>query len=102
VLTHEPRHLRSWLIFDVRQKIIRSSTNNKNKMAVHHVTFTVPERDLGKSDVEFDVKKDRTKLGKLKVSKGTVVWVPKDYTYGYKLGWAEFAALLEKHGAKEE
>jgi hypothetical protein len=67
----------------------------------HDVTFTLPERGLGKADVEFRIKRDGSKLGTLKVSKGSVVWVPKDYSYGYKMGWADFADLMEQHGKKE-
>jgi len=67
----------------------------------HDVTFTLPERDLGKADVEFRIKRDGSKHGTLKVSKGSVVWVPKDHSYGYKMGWAGFADLMEQHGTKE-
>jgi hypothetical protein len=68
----------------------------------HNVTFTIPERDLGKADVEFQVKKGGSKLGTLKVSKGTVVWVPKDHSYGYKVGWTDFDTLMKDHGTKEQ
>ncbi|HPC61672.1 MAG TPA: hypothetical protein PKX23_13500 [Verrucomicrobiota bacterium] len=67
----------------------------------HSVTFTLPERDLGKADVEFRVKYDGSVLGTLKVSKGTVVWVPKDHTYGYKIGWRDFDTLMRQHATKE-
>jgi len=40
----------------------------------HNVKFSIPERDLGRSDVEFCVSDGRAKIGTLKVSKGTVVW----------------------------
>jgi len=55
-------------------------------MAQHDVSFTVPERALGKADLEFRVKRDGKVLGRLKVSNGTIVWVPKDASYGYKMG----------------
>ena len=42
----------------------------------HDVAFTLPERPLGKVDIEFMVKKNGAVLGKLKVSKGTIDWVP--------------------------
>ena len=55
-------------------------------MAQHDVTFTIPERPLGKADLEFKVKSDGDMVGRLKVSNGTIVWVPKNATYGFKLG----------------
>ena len=70
-------------------------------MAQHEVKFTVPERPLGKADVEFAIKRDGEALGRLKVSNGTVVWVPKNKTYGFKLGWVKFDELMQKHGQSE-
>ena len=69
-------------------------------MAQHDVTFTIPERDLGKSDVGFVIKKDGAALGKLEISKGAVVWFPKDHTYGYKLNWTDFGKLMVESGKK--
>ncbi len=70
-------------------------------MAQHEVTFTVPQRPLGKADVEFDIKRDGEALGRLKVSNGTIVWVPKNKTYGFKLGWGKFDELMQEHGKSE-
>ena len=52
----------------------------------HSVDFSIPARDLGRSDVEFNVNRGDGKLGTLKVSKGSVVWFPFGTSYGYKLG----------------
>ena len=56
----------------------------------HGVQFTVPKRDLGKADVLFDVKINGEKLGTLGVSKGSLVWYPKNNSYGHKISWSEF------------
>ncbi len=71
-------------------------------MAQHDVSFTVPERALGKADLEFRVKRDGKVLGRLKVSNGTIVWVPKDASYGYKMGWADFDKFMQEHGKREK
>lgn len=42
-------------------------------MARHEVRFTVPQRPLGKADVEFDIKRNGEALGRLKVSKALSV-----------------------------
>jgi hypothetical protein len=70
-------------------------------MAQHEVKFTVPERPLGKADVEFGIKRDGEMLGRLKVSNGTVVWVPKSKQFGYKLGWSKFDELMQEYGESE-
>lgn len=69
-------------------------------MAKHDVTFTIPWRDLGRSDVEFEVKKDGKALGKLEISKGAAVWFSRDDTYGYKLSWTKFDKLMMKNGRR--
>lgn len=71
-------------------------------MAQHDVSFTVPERPLGKADVEFKIKRDGEVLGRLKISNGTVVWVPKNGQYGYRLGWKDFDELMRNQGKHEK
>lgn len=68
---------------------------------MHDVTFSIPARELGKADIEFEIKKDGSKFGTLKVSKGSVVWVPRDFTYGYNMGWGRFDELMQEYGTKE-
>ncbi len=70
-------------------------------MAQHEVKFTVPERPLGRADVEFSVKRDGEAIGRLKISNGSIVWVPKNKKYGFKLGWVRFDELMEEHGKGE-
>lgn len=66
----------------------------------HEVSFTIPSRTLGRSDVEFDVWQKGEKLGTLTVSKGSVVWFPANNIYGYKVGWKRFDKIMQQH-AKE-
>ncbi len=68
---------------------------------MHNVKFTIPQRDLGRADIKLDVNTRGTKLGTLKISKGALVWVPKDHTYGRKLAWMDFGTLMERHGVRE-
>ena len=70
-------------------------------MARHNVTFTLPERGLGNSDVEFVVRGDEVRLGTLKVSKGALVWSPANKKRGYELGWAEFDRVMQERGRRE-
>ena len=61
---------------------------------MHEVKFSLPERELGKSDISFTVKKYGKILGTLKVSKGAIVWFPKDTSYGHKISWTDFDAIM--------
>ena len=71
-------------------------------MAQHEVKFNVPSRPLGNADVRFSVTRNRTKFGELHISKGAVVWVGKDKTYGRRLGWQALAEAFEERGTKRK
>ena len=62
----------------------------------HNVTFIVPERPVGNRDIEFDVRMDESLFGTLKVSRGGIVWRPRDYKYGYFLNWSKLDQVVEK------
>ena len=67
----------------------------------HKVTFSMPEREVGYSDIEFLVRKNGSVLGKLLVSKGAIVWRKKwKSKRGLKLGWARFHELMQEHGRR--
>ncbi len=63
----------------------------------HEVTFTVPQRPLERKDIEFAIKKNGAMLGTLKVSRGGLVWRPRDYTYGYFLSWSKLDEVVARH-----
>lgn len=71
-------------------------------MAKHDVKFTVPQRPLGRADVEFFINRDGDRLGRLKISNGAVVWVPKNRTKGFNLRWDKFADLMREYGTPEK
>jgi hypothetical protein len=67
----------------------------------YDVTFTIPERVLGRADIEFKVRHDDAPLGTLKVSNGSAVWVPANKRYGFRMGWKQFDDLMRQHGESE-
>lgn len=71
-------------------------------MAKHDVSFNIPQRSLGKADVEFLVKRDNTVLGTLAVSNGSIVWFPKGTTYGLKVGWKKFNEMMQEGATRFE
>jgi hypothetical protein len=67
----------------------------------HKVTFSMPEREVGHSDIEFLVRRNGSVVGRLLVSKGAIVWRKKwKSKRGRKLGWADFHALMQEHGQR--
>ena len=71
-------------------------------MAKHDVSFSIPERVLGKADVQFKVKRDGSVLGTLAISNGSVVWFPKGTSYGLKVGWTRFDELMQAGARRVE
>jgi hypothetical protein len=68
----------------------------------HEVQFCIPARQLGRSDIEFIVKRDKDLLGTLKVSNGSLVWFPKNTREGYKLSWAKFDEIMTSNAQSKE
>ena len=71
-------------------------------MAKHDVSFALPQRPLGRSDVEFRVKRNGRVHGTLEVSNGSVVWFPKGTKYGLKVGWAKFDKMMQENASRFE
>jgi hypothetical protein len=74
----------------------------ENDMAKHDVSFSVPQRALGKADVEFRVKIDGSVAGVLRVSNGSIVWIPKGKGSGPKVSWKRFDEIMQKYGRRSE
>jgi hypothetical protein len=68
----------------------------------HEVWFEVPQRELGRADIVFSVWRDGKKLGTLEVSKGSVVWIQGNRSWGFKAGWVAFDEMMEKNGTRWE
>lgn len=67
----------------------------------HKVMFALPDRELGKADIEFKVKKNGQMFGRLLVSKGAVVWRPRNKHRGRRLSWRRFEEIIGEHGRRE-
>jgi hypothetical protein len=51
------------------------------------------------TDVEVAVRTNGKLLGRLKISRGSVDWLPsRRSTSAYRLRWSKFAELMEEHG----
>jgi len=70
-------------------------------MARHIVRFTIPERPLGNSDIEFNVYSDDERLGVLKVSRGAIVWRHANKRLGHVMDWDAFDRVMRREGRRE-
>ncbi len=71
-------------------------------MAMHDVTFELPARSLGRSDVKFQIKRDGEMFGTMTISKGSVVWFPKGVSYGCRMNWKQFDELMQMKARQVE
>jgi len=69
-------------------------------MAQHKVTFNLPNRPLAYADVIFSVQENGEKFGELRISKGALVWFPRNKQIGYRLSWKKLDAMFQDKGIR--
>jgi hypothetical protein len=69
-------------------------------VAVHDIEIALPPKVVLHKDVTFVVKSDGTKLGELRISKGSLDWVPAKHHFGCRLVWERFDTLMQEHGSR--
>lgn len=69
-------------------------------MARHRLRLRIPARVVLNKDAELDVYSGKTKLGTVRMSRGSIEWLPVKHTYGYHLMWEQFDALMRIHGVR--
>ena len=62
------------------------------------ITFDVPERYLGKTDVIFNVRRGKVSWGKLKVARTGVLWLSSTSAKGWKMSWRKFGEVMQENG----
>ena len=62
----------------------------------HQVTFEIPQRDLGKVDVEFVISSRGSRLGRLRISKGGFDYYPRNAKKPIRKSWAQLDRLLQQ------
>ena len=70
----------------------------------HHVKFSVPKRELGIVDIEFEVYSTDTEelFGTLGVSKGGVEWQPGKGKKAYFLDWSRLNDMAQEKGRRKD
>ncbi len=68
----------------------------------HDMTMECPKLLIGKTDVVFRIYKNEDKFGKLKISKGSIVWMPKNAKIGKKMRWSVFDRFMRDNAKEAE
>ena len=68
----------------------------------HEVRVAAGGLRLDRSTIEIMVEREGKRYGTLKVGTGSLVWVPYDRTYGYRIAWDQMNDLAQQIGLREE
>ncbi len=70
-------------------------------MSMHDIFMAMPEKVVLNKDVVFDVYSNKSKLGTLKISKGSVEWAPTNFARGFHLVWEQFDRVMREVGSQQ-
>jgi hypothetical protein len=66
-------------------------------MPKHNVYFSMPKRELGKTDIIIEVFGDDDRMGKITISKGAIEWYPANAKKPYKMEWSQFDRAIKTY-----
>lgn len=68
-------------------------------MARHKLVISQPRSEILSSDVVVEIFENTKKIGELHISRGNLEWWPPyKKKKHHRLGWSQFAELIEEHG----
>jgi len=70
--------------------------DGETEMAVHEIDLQLPRVDVSGVDVKLVIHSDYGRLGRLRISKGSIDWYPKYAKTPRRLTWEQFADLMER------
>ncbi|MEX2294026.1 MAG: hypothetical protein WD691_09595 [Acidimicrobiales bacterium] len=70
-------------------------------MATHRITVH-PSKPLAVeyADLVIEVASDDQKLGELRISRGSIDWVPRAHASSFSLEWEEFDRVMQDNGRR--
>jgi hypothetical protein len=71
-----------------------------DQMPRHKIEISQPPKSVLHSDIVFTIWSDATKLGELKISKGSADWRPANKRQAKRVPWERLAQLLNEEYEK--
>ena len=72
-------------------------------MPAHDIEMTVPAQSIKNADATITIRGDGEILGRLKISRGSVDWIPaKAQKWRYRMSWEKFHETMCDQGRKLE
>lgn len=67
-------------------------------MPAHDIDVTVPAQSIKNKDMEVAIRADGRSFGRVKISRGSIDWVPANSDLTRRMTWERFADLMRDHG----
>jgi hypothetical protein len=68
-------------------------------MAKHEITLSIPHGiTVVNTDIEVVVRENGEVLGRVRISRGSIDWIPRLSRRTKTLGWRRFGDVMEEHG----
>ena len=67
-------------------------------MPAHDIDVTVPAQTIKNKDMEVAIRADGRRFGRVRISRGSIDWVPANSDLPRRLTWEQFARLMDEHG----
>lgn len=67
-------------------------------MPVHDIDVTVPAQTIKNKDMEVGIRADGYRFGRIRISKGSIDWVPANSDHPRRMTWEQLARLMDEHG----
>jgi hypothetical protein len=67
-------------------------------MPAHEINVTFPAQTIKNKDMEVVITSDGRRFGRVRISKGSIDWVPANSDLTRRLSWERFAQLMDENG----
>jgi len=72
-------------------------------MAIHEISLKILHGiEIVNTDIEVSVREDGDLLGRIRISRGSIDWIPAQKRSARRLRWTKFADLMEANGRAVE
>ena len=69
-------------------------------MPAHDIDVTIPAQTVLNKDMEISVRSDGRLFGRVRISRGSIDWLPANSPISRRMSWEKFAEVMESGGRK--
>lgn len=67
-------------------------------MPAHDIDVTLPAQTVKNKDLEVTIRADGYVFGRVRISRGSIDWVPANSDLPRRMSWEKFAQLMDERG----